>query len=139
MKKLVKQFMRFGVVGLFAFIIDYGLMVFLTEVFSVNYLISATLSFTASVVFNYYASMRYVFSRRQEISRRREFIVFVSLSIAGLLLNNVLMWAGVEKLAVDYRIVKLGVTVIVSLWNFITRKIFLEERSKDAAGSASYG
>ncbi len=131
--------MRFGVVGLFAFIIDYGLMVFLTEVFSVNYLISATLSFTASVVFNYYASMRYVFSRRQEISRRREFIVFVSLSIAGLLLNNVLMWVGVEKLAVDYRIVKLGVTVIVSLWNFITRKIFLEERSKDAAGSASYG
>ena len=104
--------MRFGVVGLFAFIIDYGLMVFLTEVFSVNYLISATLSFTASVVFNYYTSMRYVFSRRQEISRRREFIVFVSLSIAGLLLNNVLMWVGVEKLAVDYRIVKLGVMMM---------------------------
>ena len=61
MKKLIAQLMKFGVVGVIAFIIDYGLMVILTELLHMNYLISATLSFTVSVIFNYLASMRYVF------------------------------------------------------------------------------
>ena len=45
--------MKFGVVGVIAFVIDYGLLALLTEAFGVNYLVSATISFTASVVFNY--------------------------------------------------------------------------------------
>ena len=61
MKKLIAQFMKFGIVGVIAFLIDYGLMVALTEFFGVPYLISNTISFTVSVVFNYVASMRYVF------------------------------------------------------------------------------
>ena len=55
MKKLIAQLMKFGVVGVIAFIIDYGLLALLTEVFGVNYLVSATISFTASVIFNYLA------------------------------------------------------------------------------------
>ena len=55
MEKLIAQFMKFGVVGVIAFVIDYGLMVALTELVGVNYLISATISFTVSVVFNYLA------------------------------------------------------------------------------------
>ena len=62
MKKLIEQIMKFGVVGAVAFVIDYGLLALLTEVFAINYLVSATVSFTASVVFNYVASMRYVFT-----------------------------------------------------------------------------
>lgn len=34
----------------------------------VNYLISATISFTVSVVFNYLASMRYVFTPASSVS-----------------------------------------------------------------------
>ena len=49
MKKLVAQIMKFGVVGVIAFVIDYGLLALLTEAFGVNYLVSATISFTASV------------------------------------------------------------------------------------------
>ena len=80
-KKLIAQLMKFGVVGVIAFIIDYGLLALLTEVFGVNYLVSATISFTASVIFNYLASMRYVFTHKEGMSRRREFIIFVTLSV----------------------------------------------------------
>ena len=38
-KKLINQILKFGVVGGIAFVIDYGLMVFLTEVFKVPALI----------------------------------------------------------------------------------------------------
>ncbi len=126
MKKLLAQFVKFGIVGVIAFAIDYGLLVVLTEVFHIDYLISATISFTAAVVFNYLASMRYVFTHKEGMSRRREFIIFVLLSIAGLLINNLMLWAGVELLSVDYRITKLVATAVVMVWNFVTRKLLLD-------------
>lgn len=118
--------MKFGVVGAIAFVIDYGLLALLTEAFGVNYLVSATISFTASVAFNYVASMRYVFTHKQGMSRRREFAIFVALSIAGLIINNACMWAGVEFLGIHYLVVKIGATFLVMVWNFVTRKIFLD-------------
>ncbi len=127
MKKLIAQFMKFGIVGVIAFLIDYGLMVALTEFFGVPYLISNTISFTVSVVFNYVASMRYVFERRDDMSRHREFIIFVVLSIIGLILNDLFMWLFVSVWLIDYRIAKIIVTVLVAIWNFVTRKTFLEK------------
>lgn len=119
--------MKFGIVGIIAFLIDYGLMVALTEFFGVPYLISNTVSFIVSVIFNYVASMRYVFERRDDLSRHREFIIFVVLSVIGLILNDLLMWVFVSIWFIDYRIAKLVVTFLVSIWNFVTRKIFLEK------------
>lgn len=126
MKKLFAQLMKFGVVGFIAFLIDYGLLAFCTEILHINYLVSATIGFTVSVVFNYLASMRYVFTHKEEMSRRREFIIFVVLSIVGLVINNVILWAGVELLHVHYLIVKIFATAVVMVWNFVTRKIFLD-------------
>ncbi len=128
MKKLIAQFMKFGVVGVIAFIIDYGVMIFLTEVFGVPYLISTTVSFVVSVIFNYFASMRYVFERRDDMSRKREFVIFVVLSVCGLGINDLFMWLMVDFLFIDYRISKIVVTFIVAVWNFVTRKIFLEAK-----------
>lgn len=124
--KLIAQFMKFGVVGVIAFVIDYGLLALLTEAFGVNYLVSATISFTVSVIFNYLASMRYVFTHKEDMSRRREFVIFVVLSVIGLIINNLCMWAGVELLGIHYLITKIVATAIVMIWNFVTRKIFLD-------------
>ncbi len=125
MKRLLAQIMKFGVVGAVAFVIDYGLLALLTEAFGVNYLVSATVSFTASVVFNYVASMRYVFRHKEGMSRRREFVVFVVLSVVGLGINNGCMWAGVELLGAHYLVVKIVATFVVIV-HFVTRKKFLD-------------
>ena len=101
MRKLIEQIMKFGVVGVIAFIIDFGVMVFLTEVFGIDPVISATASFTISVIFNYAASMRYVFSHREGMSRTREFIIFVVLSAIGLGINDLLIWAGTDLASFD--------------------------------------
>ena len=91
--------------------------------------ISTTIAFTVSVIFNYVASMRYVFVRKDDMSRRREFIIFVLLSVIGLVLNDVFMWLLVDFFFIDYRISKIITTVLVAIWNFVSRKIFLEDHS----------
>lgn len=133
MQRLIQQIMKFGIVGVLAFIIDYGLMVALTELVGLVPVASATVSFIVSVVFNYVASMRFVFSHKEGMSKQREFVIFVVLSVIGLLINDGLMWAGTELVAIDYRIVKIGATAVVMVWNFVTRKLFLDGGEQQAS------
>ena len=133
MQRLIQQIMKFGIVGVLAFVIDYGLMVALTELVGLVPVASATVSFIVSVVFNYAASMRFVFSHKEGMSKQREFVIFVVLSVIGLLINDGLMWAGTELVAIDYRIVKIGATAVVMVWNFVTRKLFLDGGEQQAS------
>ena len=133
---VLKQFLKFVVVGLIAFGIDYGLLVFFTEICGINYLLSATISFIISVIFNYIASMRYIYIRKDTLSKRKEFLIFVVLAIVGLIINNILLYIGVEILKWDYRIMKIVAGVIVALWNFISRKIWLDASKTEAITSS---
>ena len=126
MKGLIAQFAKFGVVGGIAFVIDYGLMVLLTEFGGINPIISAAISFTISVLFNYAASMRYVFEHRSDLSRKRELFLFILFSVIGLAINEAIMVVGVDFIGVSYLIVKLFATAIVMIWNFWSRKKWLD-------------
>ena len=126
MQKLLAQIVKFGIVGVIATVIDFAVLIALTELAGWNPVASATASFIVSVIFNYVASMRYVFSHREGMSLRREFIIFVVLSVIGLINNDALMWVGTEFASLDYRLVKVLATCVVMIWNFVTRKIFLE-------------
>lgn len=126
MEKLLKQIGKFGVVGVIAFLVDYLLMIALVELGGLDSVLAAGISFTVSLVVNYLLSMRFVFARRGDISRGREFALFAVLSIIGLAINEACMWAGTVPLAIDYRIVKIGATAVVMVWNFCSRKKWLE-------------
>lgn len=129
MKKLINQILKFGVVGGIAFVIDYGLMVFLTEVFKVPALISAAISFTVSVIFNYIASVKWVFDvDKEKNSKTKELIVFIILSVIGLGINELIMWIMDKEFGIYYMISKIVATAFVMCYNFITRKLFLEKK-----------
>lgn len=123
---LMQQIIRFAFVGGGAFVIDYGVMIFLTEVGGLNYLISSAISFTISVIFNYIMSVKWVFNVSGERSQTQDFAVFIVLSVIGLGINSLIMWIAVDKFHIFYMISKIGATAIVMVYNFITRKIFLE-------------
>ncbi|MCR4956141.1 MAG: GtrA family protein [Lachnospiraceae bacterium] len=131
MVRFIKQFFRHSVIGGIAFLIDYGLLFWFTEIVGIYYLVSAIISFTISMIFNYGFSMRYVFTRRDDISRRHEFVLFVILSVIGLIANTVLLWAIVKYTALHYMAAKLVATAIVTLYNFWSRKRYLEKRKKE--------
>ena len=129
LKKLIPQIIKFGVVGGTAFFIDYGLLLFFTDICGIWYLLSSFLSYSISTVFNYWASMKFVFKGKEDMGKGKEFTIFVTLSLMGLGVNQVGMWGFVDGFGMDYKWAKIIVTAIVMVWNFITRKIFLEEKS----------
>lgn len=125
--KLINQILKFGVVGGLAFVIDYTLLYILTEFLGVHYLISSVISFTVSVIFNYIMSIKWVFDVNRE-QGVKEFVVFVVLSIIGLGINSLIMYLMVDIMSIYYMISKLVSTAVVMVYNFITRKIFVEGR-----------
>lgn len=127
MKKLIEQIMKFGVVGFLCFGIDYGLMIFLTEICGISYLVSSGISFSVSVMVNYILSLKFVFETDENNSKVVEFFIFIILSVIGLGINQALMWICVDKMHVHYMISKIGVTGAVMVYNFITRKLILEK------------
>ncbi len=128
MKKLIEQLIKFGFVGFLCFFIDWGIMVFLTEVFGINPLISSAVSFTVSVTVNYILSVTFVFETDKNANKGSQFVIFVLLSIVGLGVNEVCMWLGTDLIGIHYMISKVGATAVVMVYNFITRKIFIEKK-----------
>ena len=118
---------KFGFVGFLCFFIDWGIMVFLTEVFGINPLISSAISFTVSVTVNYILSVTFVFETDKNANKGSQFVIFVLLSIVGLGVNELCMWLGTDLLGIHYMITKVGATAVVMVYNFITRKIFIEK------------
>ena len=62
----------------------------------------------------------------KEKNSRKNFIIFIVFSIIGLGLTELIMWFGTDVIKINYLIVKIIATGIVMIFNFITRKIFLE-------------
>ena len=126
MNKLGKQIFKFGIVGGITFIIDYLLLYVLTEFFGIHYLISSIISFTVAVVLNYILSIKWVFDVKKKHGPK-EFIIFIVLSVMGLLINSLIMYFMVDVFKIHYMISKLVSNALVMIYNFITKKTFIEK------------
>lgn len=129
MKSLIQQFSKFVVIGGLTTALDFIILYLLCDGWSLHYLISTAVAFTLSTVFNYLASMRYVFVSRYAVhERHREALTFLFLSVLGLALTQGLMYTCVDLLQLNVFLGKVLVTGIVMFFNFFTRKIFIEAK-----------
>jgi putative flippase GtrA len=128
MKKLIEQVMKFVIVGGLSFVLDFIIYYVLTNFFSVYYLTAGFFSFTLSLIFNYLMSMRFVFKSKDDLKKTHEFVIFVSLSVMGLGINLLSLYILVDSFKLNDLFSKVLVAGIVMVFNFVTRKIFLEQK-----------
>ncbi len=139
MKNLMEQILKFGVVGAFCFLIDFGLTAGLANFAGVHYLISKLIGFVVSAVVNYILSIKFVFTRKKEMDKKKEFTIFLILSAFGLLINEAVMYICIDGIYAHTRVLRnlvsdgmmvsissVVATGIVMIYNFISRKLFLE-------------
>ena len=116
-KKLLEQIIKFIIVGGIATIIDFIVFFLLHELLKV----STILSFSVSVVYNYIASTKWVFNVKKD--RKNQFIIFLILSIVGLLINTIIVYITIDIFNWNPLLCKMLATTIVMIFNFITRKL----------------
>lgn len=151
-KKLIIQLLKFGVVGGLSFVIDFVITLIVSGLlrrFNVSVETAATVGgffgFCISLVFNYYMSMKFVFERKDDMDRKKEFLIFTALSAIGLGLNELILYFGVvicnntlpELVETQPTLITAGVKIvatgIVMVYNFISRKMTLEKKDEKPA------
>jgi putative flippase GtrA len=121
---VIIQFVRYGFVAGVAFIIDFGLLYVFTSHLHINYLLSSTMSFSISLVANYFLSVAWVFSR-SAYKRSVEVSAFIAIGLVGLALNEFIIWLCTSKFGIYYLVSKLIAVAIVFFWSFAARRYFL--------------
>lgn len=146
-KNLIAQIMKFAVVGGLSFVIDFVITLIVSTVLrkaGVSIENAATIGglfgFCISLIFNYIMSMKFVFERKDDMDRKKEFVIFALLSAIGLGINELILYFGViicnglvPQLVEQYptiitAVVKMFATGIVMVYNFISRKMTLEKK-----------
>lgn len=123
---LVMQILKFAIVGVVATIIDFLFLYMFKEFCHLPVVLANTLSFVISVIYNYFASIHWVFVVDEKKDKRKQFTLFILFSVIGLLLNDLIVWFGADIFHIHYLISKVIATAFVMIFNFVTRKKFLE-------------
>ncbi|MBR3734498.1 MAG: GtrA family protein, partial [Lachnospiraceae bacterium] len=97
-------------------------------------------------VFNYILSFKFVFERKEDMDRRKEFVIFVALSAGGLVINEVILYICMDVIYANWNwlnrlinenlataLSKIAATGVVMFYNFVTRKKFLEKKEEPGA------
>lgn len=121
---MMKQIIKFGVVGMLCFVLDFGAFTLFTNVAEINYLIANAASFTFATLVNYHLSAKHVFGNTGLNSPALFFI----LSIIGLGLSQMLMSR--LTIVMNYDFAKLISVIIVMAYNYTSRKLLFEKAPK---------
>lgn len=144
-KSLLGEIIRFLLVGGLSTVIDFLTMAivlylhapenydsFWNVFFGVNEdptsfaaLFGTGLGFVIGVFVNYAMSIFFVFNDNDDVRTVKGFFLFAALSTGGLLLHEIGMWGLHIQFNVNEWLVKIIMTVVVMVYNFITRKLLL--------------
>ena len=119
---------RYLAASALALTIDLGTYSGLIRLAGVNYLVAAPVGFTLGLVAIYLLSVRWVFRQRRLKSQRAEFALFIGLSLVGMALNQLMIYAGVQLFGLAYELAKFPSAAAVFCFNFASRKLLLFTR-----------
>lgn len=126
------EFLRYGITSAMALVCDFGTLVLLTEFAGVHYLIAAAFGFSAGALVAYSLSVRWVFRSRRLPSASAERMVFILIGVAGLAINQLIIFGLTELALLPYAASKLGSIGAVFTFNFALRKKILFTGSAQA-------
>jgi len=115
---VVLKFIKFCVVGFSGMVIDFSTTWLLKEKVRVNKYIANSTGFILAATSNYIWNRFWTFqSENDHIAT--EYLSFIIISLAGLVINNLLVYFFSDKMKFNFYLSKLIAIGVVTLWNFI--------------------
>lgn len=113
---MLKQFLKFASVGAFSTVVQYVILIILTESRLTGPVLASAIGYIGSGILNYLLNYHYTFN--SNAGHQTAALKFVTVSTLGLGLNVFLMFAGVHLAGLHYLLCQLLATGVVLLWNF---------------------
>lgn len=135
---VIKEFLRYAVVGGISFLADFGTLTLFEELIfrqqtDWQIFISTAAGFIAGLIINYILSLIFVFRAKDNRNSGKsvgDFLIFTLVGVIGLGITEGLMHLGVNVLGFHYMITKIVTAGIVLVWNYLGRKILIFGRKK---------
>ena len=121
--RVVKQFLKFAIVGAIGTCVDVAILVLLKEVVGLNVYVANFFSFSLAVINNYTLNSRWTFGD-QEKEHKRQIVQFVIISVVGLALSEMLLYFFHDILNLYYLVAKVLGILIVLFWNFFANRFW---------------
>ena len=118
------DFIKFIVSGVLSVILEFYILIALVEKIGLTILISNSIAFIITNIFNYILSRIWVFGKSHR-RIRHEILLFFATAAVGLTMNQIIMKVFVDSYHIHYKIVKLIAILIVVVWNFLTKKFLV--------------
>jgi len=104
-------------------LIDFGTTWLLKEKFRINKYVANSTGFTLAATSNYFWNRIWTFhSEKSQIFT--EYSSFILISLAGLAINNFVIFLLNDKLKMNFYLSKLLAIGVVTCWNFIMNSLF---------------
>lgn len=127
-RRIAQEGARYFGASALALAIDFGAYTGLIRLADMHYLVAAPVGFALGLAAIYLLSTRWVFRQRRLADRRAEFALFALIGLAGMALNQGIIYAAVAMMPGAYEIAKLISAGIVFCFNFGSRKLLLFTR-----------
>ncbi|MBR1765553.1 MAG: GtrA family protein [Bacteroidales bacterium] len=139
LKSLFFKFVKFGVVGAFGSVIDFGLTALCKGIFGMPELLANAIGFTVAATNNYILNRTWTW-RSTSKNVGIEYSKFIVISVIGLGLNSLIVFLLKDVNLVprfvettldwDFWVAKIIATAVVTLWNFFGNMLFTFKNSK---------
>jgi len=115
---LIYKLLKFCVVGFSGMCLDFGTTWLLKEKTKVNKYLANSTGFILAATSNYFFNRIWTFHshNRQVIT---EYFSFITISLIGLGLSNLIIYLLTEKLKLNFYLSKLFAIAVVTIWNFV--------------------
>jgi len=114
----ILKFVKFCLVGFSGVVVDFGITFFCKEILKIQKYISNAFGFSIAATTNYFLNRIWTFQSHNP-NVTLEFSRFFFISLIGLGINLLIIWAMAGKLKVNFYLSKLVATIIVTAWNFL--------------------
>lgn len=115
---LIFKLIRFCVVGFSGIFVDFGTTWLLKEKVKANKYLANSTGFILAATSNYFLNRIWTFhSHNQQIVT--EYFSFISISLIGLGINNLIIYILTEKFHLNFYLSKLFAIGVVTIWNFV--------------------
>ncbi len=124
MSKLIDaRFFKFGAVGVSGMVVDFSVTWLCKEKLLLNKYISNSAGFCCAVVNNFFLNRYWTFEKPGH-PFVTQFVTFILVSLAGLLINNLLLYLLTKYIKTNFYLIKLAVTGLVFFWNYFINFLF---------------